>query len=121
MPDRATLESFAALVEAGDYVGAIERYYAPDAATRENGAAPLGGRDALVAKEQGVMAAYRTIEAKRLGPIMIEGDHAAIAWRFTFTTRDGATRTMEEIAWQTWRGAQLVEERFFYDPKQMAK
>jgi hypothetical protein len=27
---------------------------------------------------------------------------------------------LEEIAWQTWRGDQLIEERFFYDPKQMA-
>jgi hypothetical protein len=27
---------------------------------------------------------------------------------------------MEEMALQTWRGEQLVEERFFYDPKQMA-
>jgi hypothetical protein len=26
---------------------------------------------------------------------------------------------MEEVAWQTWRGEQLVEERFFYDPQQM--
>ena len=24
---------------------------------------------------------------------------------------------LEEIAWQTWRGEQLVEERFFYDPE----
>jgi len=26
---------------------------------------------------------------------------------------------MEEVAWQTWRGEQLIEERFFYDPRQM--
>jgi hypothetical protein len=27
---------------------------------------------------------------------------------------------LKEIAWQTWHGEQLIEERFFYDPKQMA-
>jgi hypothetical protein len=28
---------------------------------------------------------------------------------------------MEEVAWQTWRGEELIEERFFYDPQQMKK
>ena len=41
-------------------------------------------------------------------------------WKFTFTRADGSVRTLEEIAWQTWRGEQLIEERFFYDPRQMA-
>jgi hypothetical protein len=31
-----------------------------------------------------------------------------------------SAQQLEEIAWQTWRGEQLLEERFFYDPKQMA-
>ena len=35
MPSRATVEAFASLVEAGDYVGAIEQFYAPDASTRD--------------------------------------------------------------------------------------
>ena len=40
MPSRQTVEAFVALVEAGDFVGAIEQFYAPDAATRENTARP---------------------------------------------------------------------------------
>ena len=38
MPSRPTVEAFVKLVEAGDYVGAIEQFYAPDASTRENDA-----------------------------------------------------------------------------------
>ena len=68
MPSRQTVEAFVALVEAGDFVGAIEQFYAPDAATRENTAEPVVGRDTLIAKERGVMAAYRKIEAARIGP-----------------------------------------------------
>ena len=119
MPSRKTVEAFAALVEAGDYVGAIEQFYAPDASTRENTAEPVVGRETLIAKERGVMAAYRKIEAARIGPSLIEGDIVAARWKFTFTGVDGSVRTLEEIAWQTWRGEQLLEERFFYDPKQM--
>jgi SnoaL-like domain len=120
MPTRQTVEAFAALVEAGDYVGAIEQFYAPDAATRENTAEPVIGRNILMAKERGVMAAFRKIEALRIGPSLIDGDTVAARWKFTFTSADGATRVLEEIAWQTWRDDKLIEEHFFYDPKQMA-
>ena len=120
MPSRQTVEAFAALVEAGDYVSAIEQFCAPDASTRENNSDPVIGRDTLMAKERGVMAAFRKIEAVRLGPSLIDGDHVAARWKFTFTGADGRVRVLEEIAWQTWRDEQLIEERFFYDPRQMA-
>ena len=119
MPSRQTVEAFAALVEAGDYVGAIEQFYAPDAATRENTAEPVVGRNILMAKERGVMAAFQKIEASRIGPSLIDGDTVAARWKFAFTSDDGNVRTLDEIAWQTWRGDQLIEEHFFYDPKQM--
>jgi ketosteroid isomerase-like protein len=120
MPSRQTVEAFVALVEAGDYVGAIEHFYAPDATTRENTGEPVVGRDALMAKERGVMARFRKIEASRIGPVLIDGDTVTARWKFIFTGTDGSARTLEEIAWQTWRGDQLIEERFFYDPRQMA-
>jgi hypothetical protein len=120
MPSRQTVEAFVALVEAGDYVGAIEQFYAPDASTRENTSDPVVGRDTLLAKERGVMAAFRKIEASQIGPSLIDGDRVALRWRFTFTGAQGTERVLDEISWQTWRGDQLIEERFFYDPKQMA-
>jgi len=119
MPNRQTIEAFVALVEAGDYVGAIEQFYAPEASTRENTADPVVGREVLMAKERGVMAAYRKIEASRIGPSLIDGDTVAARWKFTFTGNDGSVRTLEEIAWQIWRDEKLIEERFFYDPRQM--
>jgi hypothetical protein len=119
MPSRKIVEAFASLVEAGDYVGAIEQFYAPDASTRENTAEPVFGRDTLMARERGVMAAFKKIEAARLAPSLIDGDIVAARWKFTFTRADGTVRVLEEIAWQTWQGEQLIEERFFYDPKQM--
>jgi len=78
------------------------------------------GRDTLMVKERGVMAAFKKIEAARLGPSLIDGDIVAARWKFMFTRADGTVRVLEEIAWQTWHGEQLMEERFFYDPKQMA-
>ena len=51
MPSRATLQAFADAVESNDHVGAILRFYAPDARTRENDNAPRAGREALAERE----------------------------------------------------------------------
>ena len=121
MPSRQIVEAFAARLEAGDFVGAIEHFYASDAATYENNAEPMVGRDKLVAKERGVLTASREVKAVRIGPSLIEGDNVASRWKFSFTNAEGVTRTLEEIAWQSWRGDKLVEERFYYDPKQLGR
>lgn len=120
MPERQTVEAFAALVEAGDFVGAIERFYTPEASMQENDGAPRVGRDVLVAHERKVMAAFPTVKAERLGPILIEGDRVAIHWRFEMAPKGGPTRRFEEIAWQRWEGERIAKEQFFYDPAQMS-
>lgn len=120
MPSRATIEAFSAAVESGDHVGAIERFYAADASTRENMAPPTVGRDVLAARERKVLASYKSVATKRLSPILMEGDTVVFHWRFEFTPENGPVRAMEEIALQTWRGEELIAEQFFYDPRQMA-
>ncbi len=116
MPSLATLQAFADTVEANDHVGAIERFYAPDASTRENDNPPLQGREKLAEKERNVLARAASVKTTRLGPLLVNGDHSAIRWRFEFTAKDGSKRVIEEVAWQTWRGEELVEEHFYYDP-----
>jgi hypothetical protein len=119
MPSLATLQAFAATVESNDHVGAILKFYAPDAQTQENDRSPRVGRDALAERERAVLASVAGVKTTRLGPLLLDGDQSAICWRFEFTGKDGKVRTMEEVAWQTWRGEQLIEERFFFDPQQM--
>ncbi|HWD26465.1 MAG TPA: nuclear transport factor 2 family protein [Rhizomicrobium sp.] len=119
MPNRDVVDGFVALVESGDYVGALERYYAEDASIQENNEPPRVGRDVLVASERMVMAGFKSIAAKRAGPVLIDGDQVAIRWSFVFERQDGATFTLDEIAWQRWHGGRIAEEKFFYDPKQM--
>jgi ketosteroid isomerase-like protein len=120
MPSREIVEAFAAEVEAGRYVEAIQNFYAPNASMQENGDAPRVGRDALVAGEQRALA-RSTITGRRVGPILVDGDQVAIRWRFELTSKDGQTSTLDEIAWQRWEGEKVIEERFFYDPKQLGR
>src|SRR5215475_14582138 len=121
MPSLETLQAFAATVESNDHVGAIERFYATDASTRENDNPPIVGRDVLAEKERKTLARVLSVKTTRIGPLLLDGDHSAIRWRFEFTAKDGSMRIIEEVAWQTWRGEQLIEEQFFYDPAMMTK
>ena len=72
MPSRARLDEFIAVVEAGDHAGAIERYYTEDASMQENTLPPRVGRDALVARERGVLAQMSHVYSKAMASV-VEG------------------------------------------------
>ena len=119
MPSAETLERFIAAVEANDHVGAIERFYAPDATMQENEAEPRRGRETLVAGERAVLARMRSVQSRCVRPVFVSGDHVVVRWIFEFESLDGARRRMEELAYQRWEADRIVEEKFFYDPAQL--
>ncbi|HEV2362793.1 MAG TPA: nuclear transport factor 2 family protein [Caulobacteraceae bacterium] len=119
MPAAATVQGLIEAVEAGRFVEAIQAYYAPEASMRENGEAPRQGLAALVDNEARVLTLFKSVKGKSLGPALVEGDRAAINWAFDFERQDGTTAHLEEVAWQRWQGEKVVEERFFYDPRQL--
>ena len=119
MPSPETVAAFVADVLSEDHVGAIERWYAEDAAMQENQAEPRVGRAGLMAREAKTLAAMAGVKSELIAGPLIDGDQVAIRWRFTFTTRSGKRIRQEEVAWQTWKGDRIWRETFFYDPKQM--
>ena len=119
MPSRETLERFIAVVEANEHVRAIEEFYAPAASMQENDQPPRRGRETLAANEAKVLARMRTVQSRCVRPVFLEGDHVVIRWIFEFEALDGKRLRIEELAWQRWEGEQVLEEKFFYDPKQL--
>ena len=119
MPNEKTVNDFIRLVEAGDYIGALEHFYHPDASMQENNDPPRVGREILIQHERQVMGAFAGIVGTCVAKPLIRDDTVAIRWRFAFTAPNGAALTLDEIALQTWRGDRIAEEKFFYDPKQI--
>jgi hypothetical protein len=119
MPSRETVDAFVADVMSEDHVGAIERWYAPDASMQENQGPPRVGREVLMEGERRMLAGVASVRTELLAPPIVDGDQVAIRWRFTFTGKDGSVRAMEEVAWQAWAGEKIQRETFFYDPAQM--
>jgi ketosteroid isomerase-like protein len=119
MPTNETLERFVAMVVDGKHDQAIEDFYTPDASMQENLDPPRVGSDSLVARERAVMASFKSIGTECVRPFFVNGDHVVIRWVFEFQRADGGKMRMEELAHQRWQGEKIVEERFYYDPKQM--
>ena len=118
MPSAATLERFIARVESNAHVEAIEEFYTEDASMQENNEPPRAGRDKLVAHEARALSLAASVTSRCVRPVFVHGDHVVVRWIFEFTGHDGSKRRIEELAYQTWVGGRIREEKFFYDPKQ---
>ena len=107
------------LVENGQMLEAMNRYYAEDVAMQENVSPPTVGFAENYAREE---AFYGSLAALKfnLVSVVVEGDRAAINWVFDYTTADGRQYRMDEIAIQTWRDGRIVHERYIYDTGSLA-
>ena len=121
MPSRERVAALIARVEAGKYVEALQEFYADDATMQENANSPRVGLSKLVEHEQGVMAAFKEIRTLPVKTWLVDGDHVIINWVFEFTRADGSRFRMDELALQRWRSDRVAEERFYYDPAQLAR
>jgi ketosteroid isomerase-like protein len=118
MPAKDRVEAFVALVEAADYVTALEQFYHPHASMQDNQQPPRLGLERLIADERATMARFAQMKTDPVTDLFIDGDKVAIRWKFTFTPAEGPAMTMEEVTLQRWEGDRIAEERFFYDPRQ---
>jgi hypothetical protein len=121
MPNRDRVQALIALVEQGKFVEALETFYAEDASMQENTAPPRRGLAKLVAHERRVMAAYKETRGRHLDEPLVQGDRVVIHWLFEFETASGVTVTLDELAYQLWRGDKVVAEQFYYDPAQLPR
>jgi len=118
MPTRERVQAFVAMVEAGDYVGAIGQFYTEDATMQENLGEVRKGREVLAAFEAAVLRRMKSLTTRPGSTWAIDGDRVIVHWVFDITEPDGRAYSLDELAYQTWRGEMIAQERFYYDPAQ---
>ena len=116
MPSRERLQAFIKIVEAGEFVRAIEDFYADDASMRDNLGTPRKTRAALVAHERAMLSRGAAIKTRPVERVLVDGDLVVINWVFDITERGGKRFVMDELAIQRWRDDKIVAEQFYYDP-----
>ena len=107
------------LVENGQMLEAMNRYYAENVAMQESVSPPTVGFAENYAREQAFYGSLKELRFS-LVSVVVEGDRAAINWVVDYTTADGTQYRMDEIAIQTWRGGKIVQERYVYDTASLA-
>jgi hypothetical protein len=117
MPSRTVVEDFIATIERGQFLEALPRFYAEDMIAQENNSPPRVGRAAQTANEEAALKRMRFDSIKAVS-YLVDGDRVAINYVFEMTTVNGDQLRMDEVAYQLWRGNQIVHERYFFDPAQ---
>ena len=117
MPSRALVEDFIRTIERGEFLEALARFYAEDMTAQENDLPPRVGRAAQVANEEAALKHMRFDTIKAVS-YLVDGDRVAINYLFEMTNVTGERFRLDEVAYQLWRGDQIVQERYFYDSAQ---
>jgi len=117
MPSRATVTDFIATIERGEFLEALPKFYAEDMIAQENNLPPRVGRAAQIANEEAALKRMH-FDSIKVASYLVDGDRVAINYVFEMTTVNGDHLRMDEIAYQLWRGEQIVSERYFFDPAQ---
>ena len=118
MSTKENVGNLIALVERGEFLEAIEKYYAPGATMQENlqAATIRNGLPALLEGERQALARFKTLHQHRAASFVVDGNRAAINWIFEVTEQSGRHYTLDEIAYQEWEDGKIIRERFYYDP-----
>ena len=118
MPSKERVQALIALVEKGEYVEALEQFYAQDASMQENNEPARIGLASLVEHERKVLAGLKEMRTNPVDWFVVDGDRVVINWVFEFIDPAGRKYRLDELAHQLWRGDRVVRERFYYDPVQ---
>jgi hypothetical protein len=119
MPTRERVQELIRLMQQHRSLELMPDFYAADAEAQENNEPPRVGLEAMMEHERRALARAR-FERVEAASVVIDGDRVAINWVFELSV-GGRRLRLDEIAYQLWRGDQIIRERYFYDPAQLQK
>lgn len=114
---RERVQEYRSLLESGQTLEAIARFYAEDVCVFENRELARAGRAACLAYEREQLAAQPSpprFRVRRMAVDEAEGV-AFLEYVVRFTSAEGRPMRLEEVAVQRWDGTHIAEERFYYD------
>jgi len=97
----------------GDILGTFDRFYADDVVMSENGADERVGKVANRAYEEAFVNGVE-FHGATVGAVIVDGDHAAVEWRFDLTPKGGERVVQKQVAVQTWKNGKVVREDFYH-------
>jgi ketosteroid isomerase-like protein len=114
---RDAVRDFVRLLETGEVLLAMERYYADDVAVFENRELSRAGREACIRHEKDLLAKLGGPPRIRFARTAVDEEEgvAFLEYVLRFTDPKGRPMRLEEVAVQSWERGRIVEERFYYE------
>ncbi|AIR90748.1 nuclear transport factor 2 family protein [Pseudomonas cremoricolorata] len=121
MPDKDIIEQLIRYTVEGRSEAALLAFYAEDVVIQENNQPPRIGRAASLARNTEAAEWTSAVHEISAPSVLIDGNLVVIEWHAEWTLKNGERVRIEELALQSWKGNQVVFERFFYDPTPLLK
>ena len=104
-----------ATIQAGDFAGGFERWYADDVVMCEIGGPETVGKERNRARESAFFRAISQLNARLLG-VAADGDTSYSEWELRLHFRTGRTFELRQIAARRWRDDLVLRETFYHVP-----
>ncbi len=115
MDNREKVNDLVQKVLNGQAMEAFEEYYAENVTMQENSDPVTVGKDANRKREEEFFGSIEEFHSGSAEAVLVDGDKAAIHWLMEVTVTGGKRVTYNQIALQTWKDGQIVDEKFFYN------
>ncbi|GAB2583396.1 hypothetical protein [Spirosoma areae] len=113
-PIEHLLHELVAMVEAGQAVEAIDRFYHPDVVMQENHTEPRVGKAINRAYEVEFLGKITAIREYKALNVTVGSGVSAITWACDFDHADWGPTRFTEINVQEWQEGLIIRETFFY-------
>lgn len=106
-----------ALLERGETLLAIERFYAPDVCIFDNRTLARAGREACLVYEREQLAAQPEPPRFRFQSMAINEADGVVFLEYTlrFTGAEARPMRLEQVSVQHWHRGLIMEERLYYE------
>ena len=112
---RESVDALNARILQGDILGAFEDNYADDIVMIDAGQPPREGKDVNRKYEEVFVNGLTEFRGAEVKSVAVDEDagKAFVEWHFDFSHSDFGDQKYDQVAVQTWRDGQVVEERFY--------
>jgi len=103
------------LILQGKALEAFEKFYHPDVVMQENDLPAVIGKDANRKREEDFFGAITEFRAaKVIGLAIGENNTSMVEWHMDYTHKDWGIKNYTQVAVQTWKDGQIINEKFYY-------
>ena len=103
------------LLESGDNLAVIERYYADDIIQIENNEAPTKGKEQILKIEQNNIATVNSFSQKIENLVIDEKQRLVMGeMNISFDSKKYGKKKLNELFIQHWKNEKIIYQKFYY-------